>query len=278
MPSPGCGARAGRSDSVRMIPSSRRISASAWRPVSSTVISASRSRSCSGLSRRRTALACTVITLTEWASTSCSSRVIRPRSSSTAWRASSLHPPRPLLREARLLRVPRRRRREHEGAADRDADPDQLRRRHIRRPQEDEPRGREQRTERDHGPADVGERSSHPRREDQDEEHRLGVVCRRRVQQREGDRAGGDRDRDRERSAPAQEERAGGEERDPGEPQVVVVEAPPDLDLREDTRPRAPAPRRRSRARGPGREESRRDGTPRSGSTASFAMTTSRSS
>ena len=72
-----------------MIPSSRRISASAWRPVSSTVISASRSRSCSGLSRRRTALACTVMTLTECASTSWSSRVIRLRSSSTARRATS---------------------------------------------------------------------------------------------------------------------------------------------------------------------------------------------
>ncbi len=72
-----------------MIPSSRRISASAWRPVSSTVSSASRSRSCSGVSSRRTALACTVITLTEWASTSWSSRVIRLRSSSTARRASS---------------------------------------------------------------------------------------------------------------------------------------------------------------------------------------------
>ena len=89
MPIPGCGASAGGSSSVRMIPSSRRISASAWRPVSSTVISASRSRSCSGLSSRRTALAWTVMTLTECASTSWSSRVIRFRSSSTARRATS---------------------------------------------------------------------------------------------------------------------------------------------------------------------------------------------
>ena len=72
-----------------MIPSSRRISESAWRPVSSTVIRASRSRCWSGVSSRRTALAWTVITLTECASTSCSSRVIRFRSSSTARRASS---------------------------------------------------------------------------------------------------------------------------------------------------------------------------------------------
>ena len=72
-----------------MIPSSRRISVSAWRPVSSTTCSASRSRSCSGFSRRRTALACTVITLTECATTSWSSREIRARSSSTARRASA---------------------------------------------------------------------------------------------------------------------------------------------------------------------------------------------
>ena len=72
-----------------MIPNSRRISARAFLPVSSTVSSASRSRSCSGVSSRRTALACTVITLTEWARMSWSSRVIRLRSSATAWRASS---------------------------------------------------------------------------------------------------------------------------------------------------------------------------------------------
>ena len=62
----------------------RRISASASRPVRSTIRSASRSRSCSGLRSRRTADACTVITLTLWPTTSCSSRAIRARSSATA--------------------------------------------------------------------------------------------------------------------------------------------------------------------------------------------------
>ena len=61
---------------------------SAWRPVASTVSSACRSRSCSGSSSRLTAPACTVITETEWAITSWSSRAIRWRSSATARIAS----------------------------------------------------------------------------------------------------------------------------------------------------------------------------------------------
>ena len=85
----GCGARAGASSGRRSTPTSRRISASASRPVCSTISSASRSRSCSGLSSRRTPAACTVITLTLWPTTSWSSRAIRARSSATAARASS---------------------------------------------------------------------------------------------------------------------------------------------------------------------------------------------
>ena len=94
--------------SCRSTPSSRRISVSACRPVSSTVRSASRSRSWSGLSSRRTAPACTVMTLTECATTSCSSRAIRLRSSSTARCAcSSLRCARSSARRA-ALRMPRR--------------------------------------------------------------------------------------------------------------------------------------------------------------------------
>ena len=60
--------------------------------VCSTTSSASRSFCCSGRSRRRTAEACTVITLTACPTTSCSSRAIRARSSVTASRASASRP------------------------------------------------------------------------------------------------------------------------------------------------------------------------------------------
>ena len=85
----GCGASAGASSGRRSTPTMRRISASASRPVCSTTSSASRSFSWSGSSRRRTAEAWTVITLTLWPTTSCSSRAMRARSSATASRACS---------------------------------------------------------------------------------------------------------------------------------------------------------------------------------------------
>jgi hypothetical protein len=85
----GCGARAGASSGRRRMPTSRRISASASRPVCSTTSSASCSRSWSGRRRRRAPEACTVITLTACPTTSWSSRAILERSSDTAARASA---------------------------------------------------------------------------------------------------------------------------------------------------------------------------------------------
>src|SRR5262249_55571153 len=67
----------------------RRILASAAPPVCSTTIRASLTRSWSCSSRRRTAEACTGMTLTLWPTTSWSSRAIRARSSATALRARS---------------------------------------------------------------------------------------------------------------------------------------------------------------------------------------------
>ncbi len=185
-----------------MIPSSRRISASAWRPVSSTVIRASRSRSCSGVSSRRTALAWTVMTLTECASTSCSSRVIRFRSSSTARRATS---------SASSIRCSARRARSEcrAVAAERTNVPTTgmlsqissvagtsgARMKTVQPATSSAPsaisawRGVEQ-------------RAGRPGGEEQDEEHRVGLVRGRRVEQREGERARGDRER-RRRTAPA---------------------------------------------------------------------------
>ena len=85
----GGGARSGASSPDRRTPTIRRISASASRPVASTVSSAARSLTWSGRISRRTADACTVITLTLWPMTSCSSRAIRLRSSATATSARS---------------------------------------------------------------------------------------------------------------------------------------------------------------------------------------------
>ena len=80
----GWGASAGSSSPVRIIPISRRISASASRPVASTDASASRARSGSRSIIRLAACAWMTMPLTLWASTSCISRAIRARSSATA--------------------------------------------------------------------------------------------------------------------------------------------------------------------------------------------------
>ena len=73
----------------RRMPSSRRSSTSASRPLASIEPEGRRGP---GRARRADALpacACTTMTLTLWATTSCSSRAMRPRSSLTAVRAFS---------------------------------------------------------------------------------------------------------------------------------------------------------------------------------------------
>ena len=83
--SPGCGASCGSSAGSRLTtPSSRRISASEARPV---VITFSRAVAVRSGCRRNAAAppcACTTITDMPWATTSCSSRVIRARSAAAA--------------------------------------------------------------------------------------------------------------------------------------------------------------------------------------------------
>ena len=75
---------------ARIAPSRRRISASAVRPVCSTPLQRlARPRASSSGSRCRTAPTCSTITLTAWATMSCSSRAIRARSSATAMRAAA---------------------------------------------------------------------------------------------------------------------------------------------------------------------------------------------
>ena len=72
------------------MPSSRRASTSAWRPACSIEASVSRVDACSAPSAWRSAPAWTTITLTLWATRSCSSRAMRARSSATAsWARSS---------------------------------------------------------------------------------------------------------------------------------------------------------------------------------------------
>src|SRR4051794_33737036 len=86
----GCGASPSWARWGRGLPSGRRASASAWRPDCSIELSASRVDSWPGGSAWRSAPACTTITLTLWATRSCSSRAIRARSSATASRAQLL--------------------------------------------------------------------------------------------------------------------------------------------------------------------------------------------
>ena len=87
--SPGCGISSAVSPSSRIALSRRRISVSAVRPASSTLRSASRSADALSGIRCRTAPTCRTITLTACATTSCSSRAIRARSSATATRAAA---------------------------------------------------------------------------------------------------------------------------------------------------------------------------------------------
>ena len=82
-------ATASRRASLRSIPTSRRISVSAPRPICSIVSSTSRVEACSSSRTRRSAPAWTTIIETLWAITSCSSRAIRARSSTTASRAAT---------------------------------------------------------------------------------------------------------------------------------------------------------------------------------------------
>ena len=82
-------ARRRGSSSERITPSSRRSSASAARPVDATEDSDSRALPGSLSNTSSPAAACTTITLTLWAITSCSSRAIRVRSSITARSAFS---------------------------------------------------------------------------------------------------------------------------------------------------------------------------------------------
>ena len=101
---PGWGASSISSPSWRIAPSRRRISASAVRPACSTSWSASRSGASASGSRCRTAPTWSTITLTAWATMSCSSRAIRARSSATAMRLAGV----PLalgLRRAHLRRL-----------------------------------------------------------------------------------------------------------------------------------------------------------------------------
>ena len=85
--SPGPGVNSTSSPPCRIAPSNRRISASAVRPARSTLLSASASSDPGG-TRRRTAPTWSTITLIACATTSCSSRAIRARSSATATRAA----------------------------------------------------------------------------------------------------------------------------------------------------------------------------------------------
>ncbi len=84
---PWSAAPARESSPCRRAPSIRRISVSAVRPACSTFLSASPSSDAAGI-RCRTAPTCSTITLTACATTSCSSRAIRARSSATATRAA----------------------------------------------------------------------------------------------------------------------------------------------------------------------------------------------
>ena len=81
------GVSAPASSSARSRSSSRRRSSTALRPVASTESSRSRTSSSSAPSANRAAPACTTITETAWATTSCSSRAMRARSSSSSARS-----------------------------------------------------------------------------------------------------------------------------------------------------------------------------------------------
>ena len=125
----GCGASAGASSGRRSTPTILRISASASRPVCSTMRRASRSRSCSGRRSRRTAEACTVMTLTLWPTTSWSSRAILARSSRDRGPrpllALTLGAGRPLSRLVRLLELPAQRERDRPDDAEDEAGGDE---------------------------------------------------------------------------------------------------------------------------------------------------------
>ena len=86
---PGWGPSPSGSVSGRRTPSRWRSSSRAWRPASSTAPIACRAASGSSAATALAAPACTVITLTRWATTSCSSRAMRVRSSVTIRRASA---------------------------------------------------------------------------------------------------------------------------------------------------------------------------------------------
>ena len=112
--------------SVRMIPSSRRISDSAWRPVSSTVIRASRSRCWSGVQQPADGAR-----LDRHHADRVREHVVQLARDPVPLVLDGsprllLGPPRPLLCEARSLRMPCGRGRDHEDADEREGEPDQL--------------------------------------------------------------------------------------------------------------------------------------------------------
>ena len=102
-----------------------------------------------------------------------------------------LGPVRPLLSEPHLLGPPRRCDREHEDTGEREAEPERLGERDPRRTEDDHPAGEQHRAECHSGLAQVQERAGRPGRQQEDEEHRSRVVGAVRIEQREGDRAGG---------------------------------------------------------------------------------------
>ena len=88
-PREGCGARASSSSLRRSTPSRRRISSTASRPVASMASAPGAPPAARPRARARAPWAWTTMTLTSWATTSCSSRAMRERSSATASRARS---------------------------------------------------------------------------------------------------------------------------------------------------------------------------------------------
>ena len=142
--------------------------------------------------------------------------------------------PHPLLSLAGLLRVPRRGGRDHEDADEREAEPDQLRPRNVRRADEDRPSSHEERPQRGDRQAPVEQRPRRPGGEQERQEHRVGVVGGARIEQREDDGAGSDDERRHERRAATEDKRSGGDEGDRREPRAVVIEIRPDVDLGDD--------------------------------------------
>ena len=235
--SPGCGASSAPSSSLRMIPSRRRISASASRPVSSTAARASRSRPWSSRRSRRTPAACTVMTEIECATTSWSSRAILARSFATAVsdstrRRSSANRNLRLRLTGLPGAVPHREPGEPRGGEEH-GDPDVVARAGVvlRKPRGDEHEGRDRGRVADQA-LPVRVRLGHrPRREQRPEEEERGVVERLRLEQRGDDERGEHGERRDERRATAQQERQRRKQRGHGQRRLRPRQRrAPDLD------------------------------------------------